>query len=263
VAVQSPIDGEQVIPFDHFCDQNVGFAPFLEKDQCYKCERASFSMIPSLVISAIFYIPNLTTDTLRLYAHYDCNCQKAFAGFFAIISIAMALQTWIVYQRRCFVSFYSGDTYFNADREKVDSDDPSAVFLLDFQWHPGVGLNCLKTASFLKVLDMLCNLAIPTPSITRSRLEQELYERLYGPASNDRTDDDHDTGMAEVELRRRSRLRTRTLSSGSLLDLYSSSSGGEALPATAYGMTSSLAAGGTGRRRQRRQSWPQANTVPE
>lgn len=58
----------------------------------------------------------------------------------------------------------------------------------------------LGVATFAKVLDLLCNILVPTPSITRSQKEQWEYERL---ATVDSTalcdDDDENDGIVIVE----------------------------------------------------------------
>ena len=47
-------------------------------------------------------------------------------------------------------------------------------------WQAGAGLIALGDATFAKVLDLPCNLLIPTPSITQSKKEQWEYEHLAG-----------------------------------------------------------------------------------
>jgi len=42
----------------------------------------------------------------------------------------------------------------------------------------GWGLIVLIGATGLKVIDLLCNVSIPTPRVTRDRKEQEIYETI-------------------------------------------------------------------------------------
>ena len=126
--------------------------------------------------------PSLTTDVLQLYPHYDCNCQKVFAGFAAMISIAFALYTMLLYQYRCFYSFRSGfPLCVNADWDYFESATnhcPKGYIAAKWRYHAGPGWCALTAAVVLKAFDMLVNLAIPTPSICRDREEQRQYEQL-------------------------------------------------------------------------------------
>lgn len=67
----------------------------------------------------------------------------------------------------------------------MDSDD---VFLVVyFTWSAGLGQICLALATFLKIVDIVCNIVLPTPTITRDHREQEEYELRYG----DGRDEEH------------------------------------------------------------------------
>ena len=44
---------------------------------------------------------------------------------------------------------------------------------LEYAWRAGPVM-----ATFLKIVDLLCNMVVPTPTITRKREEQEEYENL-------------------------------------------------------------------------------------
>jgi len=49
---------------------------------------------------------------------------------------------------------------------------------MDYTWKAGPGLVCVVTATCLKIVDIVCNMMVPTPAITRDHREQEEYEAL-------------------------------------------------------------------------------------
>ena len=102
---------------------------------------------------------------------YDCNCQKVVAGFAACISVAMAIETWLVYQFRCFRSFRFGHTSFSANPIFGVDCESAVVAVKSDYWFAssGGGLICVTALAFLKVLDLCFNFAIPTPTICCDR----------------------------------------------------------------------------------------------
>ena len=113
---------EIVIPFSHFCDLTAGsggthsteYASVIaatvtaSTGDCASCEDISRKICPSLFLSMLGYIPNFTTDILRMYQNYDVNCQKFFASIFSWISLATAIYTWVNYHLNCFAYFDGG-----------------------------------------------------------------------------------------------------------------------------------------------------------
>lgn len=92
-----------VVSFDQFCDVvQDDWLVFDDPDQCSNCQDVSGAIIVSLFVSIVMCFPSITTSVLRLYENYDCNCQKVFGGFAAIISCAFAIYTFMIYQFRCF-----------------------------------------------------------------------------------------------------------------------------------------------------------------
>ena len=173
---------EEVIPFNQFCNiSNAILPPDGNEETCGDCDKASSSMIFTLYVSFFMSIPSITTSILRLYPYYDCNCQKVFASFAAAISVAFAIYTFVIYQFRCFRSVSSGRTvcvspdgvYFPQD-DGPCYPDPNYYRLFS----AGPGWIALAISVGFKILDMLFNMAIPTPTICRDREEQRLYEAL-------------------------------------------------------------------------------------
>ncbi|CAB9523862.1 expressed unknown protein [Seminavis robusta] len=198
-------EDQRVIGFDEFCgnqheketlrDKTVSSLAsrivFANPDNCHQCADASQAMVSSILMSTITYFFTFTTDILRIWPNYDVNCQKVFGAFFAIFSTVMGLRTWFIYRNQCFASFASGWECYDATFERVECGDeytydsgkfffhnPSVAYSVYTNWMIGPGLICLGVATFAKVMDLLCNFVIPTPSITRNRDEQWEYERL-------------------------------------------------------------------------------------
>lgn len=156
---------------------------------CNDCERISRRIVPSLFLSMLSYIPNFTTDILRMYSNYDVNCQKFLASTFSWISLATAIYTWVNYRKRCFDSLSTEPFAVNENFERVDIDSDEVYLVVTYHWRAGLGQICLAVATFLKVIDIVFNIILPTPTITRDYLEQVEYEWKYGPENNHDNDE--------------------------------------------------------------------------
>jgi hypothetical protein len=114
-----------------------------------------------------------------MYPNYDLNCQKFVGSALSTFSLIMSLSTYVGYNNQCFESFYDGKIFFDAEDTGVDIES-QAAFVANFHWEAGNGLICLSVATCIKVVDILVNVLVPTPTITRNRKEQEEYEALSG-----------------------------------------------------------------------------------
>jgi hypothetical protein len=169
----------EVIRFDQLCDISADvLGSYMDPDDCAKCADVSSSLVISLIVAVVAYVPTLATDVLRMYSNYDVNCQKMFATVISFFSLAGSTLAYLDYTRNCFGIFFEGEISFNQDGEVVDPDSPEAFVVVDFDWSIGIGLICLFTGLVLKLIDILCNCCIPTPTITRNLKEQEDYEQL-------------------------------------------------------------------------------------
>jgi hypothetical protein len=171
-------DGPNVV---NFCDMSSETLSLYLDDgvDCGGCQDVSSGMVLSVVVSAITFIPSLSTDILRMYSNYDVNCQKGFSTLFATVTLVLSLFTLLTYNRSCFAGFYDGDVPFDAEFnaiQKDSSEEPTHV--IKFDWSIGPGLICLYTGTLLKSVDLFCNLLVPSPNITRDHKEQWDYEAL-------------------------------------------------------------------------------------
>jgi hypothetical protein len=160
------------------------------KFECNSCQAISRKIIPSLFLSMLSYIPNFTTDILRMYSNYDVNCQKFLASTFSWISLATAIYTWVNYRKGCFESLHTDPFALNKDFERVEFDSPDVHLIVSYRWQAGLGQICLAVATFLKIIDIIFNIILPTPTITRDHLEQVEYEWRYRPTDLDDDDDE-------------------------------------------------------------------------
>jgi hypothetical protein len=170
--------GDIVLSFDQFCDLGSELERYLDISNCDDCEQASKSMVTTVIISTITFLPSLSTDILRMYSNYDVNCQKVFATVVACITLFSSLFTFMTYNRACFAIFYEGLVTYNATGSVVDPDSSEVAFTLDFDWGIGKGLACLYAGTVLKIVDIVCNVIVATPTITRDAKEQAEYEKI-------------------------------------------------------------------------------------
>jgi hypothetical protein len=172
-----------VINFDEFCDlPSESLKLFLDDTdvECSRCEDISTSMVVSVIVSVITFIPSFSTDILRMYSNYDVNCQKVFSTLFAAVTLLLSLNTLLKYNQSCFAAFYSGKVPFDQNITLIQDDAAAtnAAFLVDFDWSMGPGLACLYAGTVSKAVDIVFNLLVPSPTITRDHKEQWDYENL-------------------------------------------------------------------------------------
>jgi len=146
-----------VYGFEDFCDLGDEIDLLIDRDECDDCYEMSASLVSTLLLSLLTYLPSIFTDILRMYPNYDANCQKTFATLVTLFSIFTSLYTWQGYSHECFKSFNQTS---------------------NFTWNSGNGLILIVNATFLKLVVIICHLIVPTPSITRNHDEQESYEYI-------------------------------------------------------------------------------------
>ena len=185
------------VGFDEFCNfPSQSFISHMDsvttsgEQQCTACGEVSNSMVVTVIMSTITYLPSFFTDILRMYSNYDVNCQKAFATIFAGLTLLLSLNTLLTYNNACFTSFYEGFVPLIAALE-VPDDPSEALFNIHFDWKMGPGLACLYAGTILKIVDIIANLMVPTPTITRSNKEKYDYEQLspYPPCNHNNNGD--------------------------------------------------------------------------
>jgi len=109
----------------------------------------------------------------------------------------MGIRIFILFGNQCHSSFREGLYCFDADLQEIDCDGAGDDFNISayFGWQAGPGLTALGVATFAKVLDLLCNIILPTPSITRSMKEQADYDKLTDPTSTSKAEDGEEDEM--------------------------------------------------------------------
>lgn len=85
-----------------------------------------------------------------------------------------SLSTWYNYNRSCVDAFYASKVGLSENYTVADVSN--AYIILDFDWEAGNGYLCVVVATLLKIVDVLCNLTVPTPAICRDHREQAMYE---------------------------------------------------------------------------------------
>lgn len=162
--------GNYVLPYDEFCDY-VGTGslpePVLNQDECSSCNDVSNELVRKVITTAIFYLPNIFTDILRMYPYYDVNCQKAFGMIINFSSIIVGYSLIRSYKQICYASFNAGSF-----------PDESGDLMYSYKWGGGPGLLRLWIATLLKLVDVFCHVMVPVPSIARDKRQQAEYEKL-------------------------------------------------------------------------------------
>uniref|UniRef100_A0A7S2VFF1 Uncharacterized protein n=4 Tax=Entomoneis paludosa TaxID=265537 RepID=A0A7S2VFF1_9STRA len=107
----------------------------------------------------------------------------------AITSVLIGLYTIYTYKGRCLdnlteereeITFEDAVRWMNFPPDILDKLENAESLAIDIDWYAGPGLLCLVVATFLRILDTICNFIVPTPSITRGEVEQERYELEFG-----------------------------------------------------------------------------------
>ena len=189
VALRKPFGTHRdvVWSFQEFCERGfkTGTLQYFGDGVCSGCAKESGGLVSTLILSLITYFPNIFTDVTRMYYNYDVNCQKMFGSFITLVSFFLSLYSWRRYVTSCFSVFYEGIVPYGfqglalAPEEVDELEEKWKIMVsMNYEWKAGPGLICVITATFLKIVDILCNMMVPTPKITRSRQEQEDYEKL-------------------------------------------------------------------------------------
>uniref|UniRef100_A0A7R9WTB8 Uncharacterized protein n=1 Tax=Craspedostauros australis TaxID=1486917 RepID=A0A7R9WTB8_9STRA len=177
-----------VVGFDELCDfsfnDEFDVREFTMTDACDECNDVSSGLVATVIMSAVTFIPSLATDILRMYENYDVNCQKGFATILAIISIVSSLSTLLSYKNACFDGFFDGEIIFSVSGGSVVQNDGQGTFVVDFDWSAGNGMIALAIGTALKVIDVVCNFLVATPTITRDVYEKAEYEKLGAGGDN-------------------------------------------------------------------------------
>lgn len=178
----------QLLVFDTFCATlNKRLGDLVEPAQCGSCQEESSKLVIAVILSLILTIPSIFSDITRQYPNYDVNCQKFYGSIVAALSMFSSLYTALLYNNRCFAGFYQGEVTVDLNTTEFDwqallgSNPSSYVINVGLEWSAGNAYLCMVTATALKSIDIIANLIVPTPSITRDRDEQERYEAIEAP----------------------------------------------------------------------------------
>jgi len=211
VAIEKPdmatrtITEQIVVDYDQFCDlASDGMDIYLDSSKdCGSCSSNNFSTnaVISLMMSVTLFFPTFFSQQLRMYSGYDVNCVKNWLTLIGLCTILLNLNVMLTYFYLCSKeSFYEdGTVYFD---ELGNSYESWPIYMQDSVYHEityertwGVGLICLVAGTSLKLFDVFCNLAVPTPKVTHDRQEQEIYETIVYAAPGDATDDDENNNI--------------------------------------------------------------------
>jgi hypothetical protein len=206
--------GTAVYTFDEFCNlaeqannrsettTTTTTSYFPTDDKCHSCRDVSSTLMISLGVSLLAYIPSMSTSFSRMYYNYDVNCRKTLAIFTTALSFLMAFKTIRGYKDNCYSAFYDVQipldmqhkTFVTASSqlENGAADEDEEIVTVALEWNAGLGFLCLLVAMALKILELTLHLILPSPSIARNRHEQAAYESKRQNQSKSTLNDDGD-----------------------------------------------------------------------
>ena len=189
-------DQEFIITLNNFCenpqatsstDQGMEIKELLRQELCGTCRGSSQSFVLSSIINIIIILRNMFSDITRMYPNYDLNCPNFYGSLMATVSVILGVYTAFAYQARCQTNLQSEFYWYSRNGnatsvnfDELNENDGFVNMKVTFDWYHGPGLNCLITATFLKIMDTIANYMVPTPTITRSWEEQQDYELEFG-----------------------------------------------------------------------------------
>ncbi|CAJ1955962.1 unnamed protein product [Cylindrotheca closterium] len=183
--------GTTIVPYDRFCDENLGLTAYLSRDDCAVCKYTTLQRMIAILVALVAFVPTFGMDITRAYSNFDVNCQKVASSVLSLITLVGCIVAYLQFNQ-CLDSFFDGPVYYDKDdgggyaAALFDpQSNPNAQFLnteglrqVDFDWQVGYGLLGLFLAMTFKSIHIICNCCIPTPEITRVRRDQEEYEQL-------------------------------------------------------------------------------------
>jgi len=113
--------------------------------------------------------------------------EKFYGSVVSALSMFFSLFIFLVSNKTCSANFHLGDAPFDLQNTtlsqqiplRIVSGLPDASIEVDLAWGAGNAFVCMCAATWLKIIDIIANLVVPTPSITRDKGEQVQYEALY------------------------------------------------------------------------------------
>jgi len=179
----TPLGRQSVFDYDDLCalsGSNSGMY-FDDRKDCESCASDYFSMnaVISLLVAVPLFFPTFFSQQLRMYSGYDVNCTKNFLSLLSLCIVLLNLNVMLSYFFLCSKeSFYEEDKVYLGPLGTRVSNEADAYYEMEFTWTWGWGLIALIAGTVLKVIDLLCNIAVPTPKVAWDRKEQDIYETI-------------------------------------------------------------------------------------
>jgi hypothetical protein len=197
---------QSVIGYNTLCSENGNendnendpYLYLLNSGQSSDCNNYNyFSMNSSIsiLISLSLFVPTFFLTQLRMYSGYDSNCVKNTLTILGLVIVLLNLNIilsslyLLYFNNTSFIMNNNQDNnnkneayYMHYDQEGNivgdNSDDISYSMEVSSDWNWSWGLILLVTGTGLKFLDLVCNILVSTPTITRNKKEQEIYETI-------------------------------------------------------------------------------------
>merc|ERR1711904_526565 len=139
----------------------------------------------SILISVATFFPTFFSQQLRMYSGYDVNCVKVYLTVLGTVTILLNLNVILSYYFLCFQPSMLDDNGGGSSTAATNIiTDPITKKRYEYDWKWGWGLIILVAGTCLKFIDVVCNVIVATPNVTRDRKEQEIYETIVDNYSN-------------------------------------------------------------------------------
>ena len=190
---------QSVIGYKNLCNDNDNENnnnPYLlnsGQSDCNNYNYFSMNSIISILISLSLFVPTFFMTQIRMYSGYDSNCVKNTLTILGIVIVLLNLNIilssvyLLCFNNKSFMNNQDDNKneayYIYYDREGNavgDNYDDTASYYIEFyyEWNWSWGLILLVTGTGLKCMDLVCNILVSTPTITRNKKEQEIYETI-------------------------------------------------------------------------------------
>lgn len=174
-------DDIAMIGFRDFCS-TPGMELLVPMGSCDRCAGSEVLVGLGFFLAVFAYLPTIIMGFLRLYKHYDTNCQKVSAGLWSFLGLVGYSMVIASYYEQCLSSMFQGDVLYSSDGQMYEGivDNPEDMNVkVTFDWRAGVGQILFLIGFGLKIIDFVCSCCcVATPPITRSRELQWKYEVL-------------------------------------------------------------------------------------
>jgi len=171
-SLQNSCDGAITFSSKSYNDQNVridNFGDIFYNDDCNTCRKGALSSISLAITNVLSQFVQMTTALQRTTPYGDLNCQKmmgVITGIYGLISTVESLRS---FRKNCGLKsdIPPWARSVHIDGYLLDSGDAVSIKV---RLNAGIAFTLLSIAIWLKCVDVICHLLVPTPKQKRRKL---------------------------------------------------------------------------------------------